>query len=125
METNSKFITIPDLVEKDYHTILLIDAEWSDIENVSFFCKSCETDFTIYLYQAYENNKEWLLEAYSRADITLINNANTKLNLFFNKLLDDKNSFYFGNKIEGKSNYYKNPIDYFVEYVYSKLQKVN
>ena len=123
MSLNSKFITSPDLVGKDMHSVLIVDAEWSDIENVAFFCKSCEEDFTIYLYQAYENNKEWLMDAFSRSDVVLINNLNGKLSQFFDKLLLDPNAYYFGNKIAGKDNYFKNPVDYFIEYVYTKIHE--
>lgn len=120
MVTNSKFITSPDIVAHEHHTVLMVDADWEDIETVAYFCKSSQETFTIYLYQAYENNKEWLMDAFAQCDIVLINHVDGKLSSFFNKMLNDSNAFYFGEKIEGKDNFYKNPVEYFIEYAYKQ-----
>lgn len=120
MANNSKFITVPDIIPKEHHTVLMIDSDWEDIETVAYFCKSCQEDFTIYLYQAFENNKEWLMDAFANCDTVLINNVEGKLSAFLNKMLSDPHAFYFGEKIEGKDNFYNNPVEYFIEYAYKQ-----
>ena len=71
----SRFITSPDLVEKDKHTVTLIDPSADDIESVGLYCATLETDYDIYLYNGSWGDLQYLQELSNRSDKVLISSA--------------------------------------------------
>jgi len=75
---NSRFITYPDLVDKqNNYVILLVDALVEDIENAGLFCKTSVKDYDIYLYREDMNEPNWLESVANLADTILINHASS------------------------------------------------
>lgn len=71
-QENSRFITYPSFVD-DCHdnSILIIDADVSDIEDVGFFCKSSNLIYDVYLYHHDLYDLEWLSAVIDKCAITL------------------------------------------------------
>ena len=73
VQTNSRFITYPSVVEKsDSHTVVLVDATNQDIENIGLFCKVANLNYDIYLYK-HNGDLEWLSHVTSLTDQIIIN----------------------------------------------------
>lgn len=73
--TNSRFITHPSLVDKSTnHTVVLINPEPADIENVGFFCKTSQKNFDVYLYQDSVNDSRWYESITKLADAVVSEN---------------------------------------------------
>lgn len=72
--TNSRFITYPSTVDDHAdHTIVLIDSDISDIENIGLFCKVSNLNYDLYLYKHDINDLEWLSTIVDRSTAVLIN----------------------------------------------------
>jgi hypothetical protein len=72
-QLTSRFITHPSLVEKSNNqTILLIDADDNQIEDIGFFCKVSNKDYDIYLYHTGLNDPIWFDQISALADCVLI-----------------------------------------------------
>ena len=75
----SNFVTPPDFVDEDKHTVVVIDAASEDVQRLALLCKEGTTDFNIYLYNSESNSDEWLMSAIERADKIIVNTfANEK-----------------------------------------------
>jgi hypothetical protein len=76
--SNSRFITYPSIVEKtNNHTVVLIDANEVDIENVGLFCKVSNKNYDIYLCRS-DADLAWVSDISVLADMMLINQSNNK-----------------------------------------------
>lgn len=74
----SRFITYPSIEPRSQdHTIVLIDASTSDIENVGLFCKTSFKEYDIYLYRSDLDDLNWLSSAVANSDMVLINETST------------------------------------------------
>lgn len=69
----SRLITYPDILPKSSnHTVLLVDANLDDINNVTLFCKSSQKCYDIYLYKGDHGDLEWLNHLSGVLDKTFI-----------------------------------------------------
>ena len=103
---NSRFITHPDLVEKESnYTITVVDATVNEIEDLAFFCKVSEQNYDVYLYKQDLDDLDWLSKITLESDKILVNDASTVR-------VPNNNIERFG-----KFQQIKSPIDY--------LQKVD
>jgi hypothetical protein len=69
----SRFITFPSVEEKsDNHTVVVIDADNNDIENIGLFCKVSNKNYDIYLYKQDLVDLDWLTSIITNADCVLI-----------------------------------------------------
>ena len=98
----SRFITAPDLVEKENFTVTLIDPSTADIERVGLYCASAEQDYDIYLYNGELGDLQYLQEITDRSDKVLINDV-SHVNITGS------------NNVEriGTNQLIKTPLDYF------------
>lgn len=62
------FITPPDVVA----SVLIVDADASDISAVAEQCRISETPYNVYLYHNEMNDIPWLKQIMSKADIVLV-----------------------------------------------------
>lgn len=77
-QLNSRFITHPSLVEKSSNqTILLIDANDTQVEDIGFFCKVSNKDYDIYLYHTGLNDPVWFEKISALADCVLVADTST------------------------------------------------
>lgn len=120
MENNfSNLITPPDFIEPSArHSVLLIDPEWADVENIALFLKTSKNSFDVYLYREQEmKDTEWLTSAITRVDAVVINTDTTEISLIKDKLAVEPTSWYYGSKnFLMNKNRVEKPIDYFVQY---------
>jgi len=73
-QTDSRFITYPDILPKSLnHTVLLVDADLDDVANLATFCGVSQQNYDIYLYKGGTGDLEWL------------NHLNTNLDKIFIK----------------------------------------
>lgn len=102
---NSRIITHPSQVEKkNNHTVLIVDVDDSDIENIGLFCMSSEKNYDIYLYDETVNDLEWLSTISKNVDKTLVNSISKVT-------VNDTNFIRYG-----KETALKNPLDYFINF---------
>lgn len=72
--TNSRFITHPSHVDDSAdHSIVIIDADVSDIENIGLFCKVCNLNYDLYLYRHELGDLPWLSAIVDKSSAVLIN----------------------------------------------------
>ena len=108
----AKFITAPDRITaaSDRPRILIIDAEWADLENLTFLCMTKTVDIDFYVFAPTSIVTEWLDHALEMADIILLNDLSDRRDLNNNMLLDDPRTVLFGGR-----NKCAAPIDYVIE----------
>lgn len=103
IQLNSRFITYPSTVAKsNNHTVVLVDADVNDVEDIGFFCKTSNKDYDIYLYKSDVDDLQWLGHVSQLADHVLISDASTI------KSPSTNSSVY------GKTEELNNPLDYFL-----------
>ena len=71
---NTRYITYPSTVEKQRHTVLIIDIKPADFIVLTEFLQACDRDFDVYLYDGTNHDLEWLNHASTDAELILINN---------------------------------------------------
>lgn len=114
----SNFVTPPDFVEDDYHTVLLIDPVESQVMDISLLCKSVGSDFNVYIYLDHYNNYKWLEEAFNRSDSVLINTVQNSCSQVKDKLVEHNKSYHYGPKrFFDNDRRIELPIEYFINYV--------
>jgi|SRR6056300_1500579 len=101
---NSRIITYPSQVEKKHHTVLIVDIDNADIENIGLFCMSSQKNYDIYLYDEIINDLVWLADVSNNVDQTLINFSSNV------KITTNQVSMF------GKTSEYASPIDYFINF---------
>lgn len=102
--TNSRFITYPSVVDRTTsHTVILIDADAEEIENISKFCSACDKNYDIYLYEGSKGDLEYLNEISNKSDLLLINNSS--------EVYTTANHIRYGQDQE-----YTSALDYFAKY---------
>lgn len=105
IQTNSRFITYPSIVEKsNNHTVILIDANESDIEDIGYYCKVSDTNYDIYLYRGDTDDLQWLSHVSQLADYVLISESS-------NITSPSSNLAKFGNQQTIPA-----PLDYFLQH---------
>lgn len=81
IQQTSRFITHPDTVQPNTnHTILLIDADKTDIETAGLFCKVSNKEYDIYLYKHDLSDLQWLSAVANLSDHILIK-EDSKVNI--------------------------------------------
>lgn len=90
----SNFVTPPDFVKDNLHTVTVVDATVDDVELLGLMCQHTNESFNIYLYRNEMNNIEWLNKAIALSDAVIVNPLNNN-----EELLKNSDFFYYGNKI--------------------------
>ncbi len=91
----SNFITPPDFVNEDKHTVTVIDATETDIELLTKIAKVTNEDYNIYLYNSNMQDLEWLSTAMDRSDSVIVN-----LDIFSDlNICNNSKTYYYGQKI--------------------------
>lgn len=117
-EEYSNIITPPDFVVSRSHSVVVIDPEWTEIEDLALFLKTASEPFNVYVYRAEMNDQAWLEEAISKSLGVIVNTVNNDIAHYKDQLVGtNTESFYYGPKnfLMNKHRIEK-PIDYFVEY---------
>ena len=98
----SRFITAPDIVDKQTYTVTLVDPTPEDIERVGLYCATLDTNYDIYLYNGDYGDLQYLQKLSERSDKVLINET-SKVVISGSKNVEQVGSSYL----------LKSPLEYF------------
>jgi len=111
----SNIITPPDFVKTKAHTVLLIDPEWSEIEDVAFYLKSSAEIYNVYVYRIEMNDDDWLQKAIKKSEAIIVNTVNNDNSPVKDRLAVKPIAYYYGPKnFLMNNNRIEKPVDYFV-----------
>ena len=109
----AKFITAPDRIStpSDRLKVLLIDAEWKDVENLTYYCMTRPINIDFYIFAPTSIVTDWIDHAMGVVDVVLLNDRSIRKNINNNAILHDSRT-----KLFGHSNCeYTSPLDYMTE----------
>lgn len=77
---STKFVTAPDKLhpEDPLPNILIMDAEWSDIENLGLMCMQKNINVNFYIFGPTSIDYNWLAEAANISEVTLVNSESDR-----------------------------------------------
>lgn len=108
----SNFITPPDFVTDDFHTLTVINASEADILLLTQFCQYSDVPYNIYMYRDEMNNNSWLTQAIEKSSATIIHDINTNWHKFFSS----NSVYYYGtNQYACPAVKVNNILDYFAK----------
>jgi hypothetical protein len=111
----SNFITPPSFVEDQFPSILIVDADWVDIDSLAQWCKTADISLNIYVYVDVMLNEEWLAHAINRAENIIINLESSAVDHIKKQLIKAPNVWYYGDKtFLGNNRKLSGMMDYFV-----------
>jgi hypothetical protein len=114
----SHIVTPPDYIESTDFTVVLIDPEWSQVEDLSLLLKTADKSFTVYVYRNEMDNREWLMKAIANSSASIINTVSNELSPIKDKLAINSDAYYYGEKnFLMNKNRIEAPVDYFVDYL--------
>jgi hypothetical protein len=109
---NSRFITPPSTVKnRGNHTVVLIDAENQDINELHVFFTSSVKDFDVYLYQGDYGDLEYLNYITNQADWVLIH-ADSQVSI---QNYDKQTKFGSGQSIRYPAEYFEQIQKQFID----------
>ena len=75
------FITPPDQATEALASVLLIDADWNEIEEIALWYKNGDRDtcYNIFLYQDIMWESDWLQNIADSVDIIIVNTAESAI----------------------------------------------
>jgi hypothetical protein len=114
-EDFSNIVTPPDFIDGNSHSVVLVDPEWSEIEDVAFFLKTAKKSYNVYVYREEMNDEVWLQDALTKAEAVIINTVANEQSPMKDKIAVKEPTFYYGPKnFLMNKNRINKPIDYFV-----------
>lgn len=107
----SNFITPPDFVEDEFHTVTVVDAAPADVQLLGQIAKGTDKAYNVYLYHQGMDDKDWLGNAMEKSDAVIVNTADPYHN---EDLCKNSNVYYYGPKTYiTDANKVESPFDYF------------
>ena len=114
-EEFSNIVTPPDFVSGKALTVIIIDPEPTEIEDVAFYLKTAKHPYNVYVYRSDMNNEKWLKKALTKTTHIIVNTINNESSVLKDKLAVHKDTFYYGPKnFLMNKNRIEKPIDYFI-----------
>ena len=114
---NTNFITPPDVVDDERHSVLIVDADPTDIESLALVCANHNHAFNVYLYNHGMQDLEWLVSIASKVDTVIINNAGNGLSAIKQTLIALPNARHYGNEdLTEFDSKYCGVLEYFINY---------
>ena len=116
-EQFSNIITPPDFVKTKAENIVLIDPDWSEIEDVAFYLKSATKVYNVYVYRTEMDDLNWLHKVVSKSTVVIVNTVNNDISSVKDLLCVKPTTWYYGEKnFLMNKNRIEKPIDYFVKF---------
>ena len=107
----SNFITPPDFVEDDFHTVTVVDASPKDVELLGQIAKGTNNAYNVYLYHQGMDDTAWLAKAIEKSDAVIVNTSDPYNN---EDLCKNSNVYYYGSKTYiTDATKVDTPFDYF------------
>lgn len=115
----SNIITPPDFVETRAYTVLLIDPEWTEVEDVAFYLKTAKEAYNVYVYRSEMDDSTWFERAVSKSQHIILNTINNDKSIIKDKMATNKTtskrtSYYGPKNYLMNPNRIEKPIDYFI-----------
>lgn len=115
-EHHSNIITPPDHVHENVTSILIVDADWADVENVALWCKTAAKTYDIYVYQDIMMDVEWLMQSINNVTLIILNMAESSISDVKKKLLSAGNVYYYGvPPFLANPRHLQKPLDWFID----------
>ena len=115
-QTYSNFVTPPDFVKDQFPSVLIVDADWNDIDNLAIWCKTAPVSLNVYVYSDVMLDEVWLAEAINSVDNIIVNTAASAVDHIKNQLLKASNVYYYGDKtFLGNDRKITGVLDYFIK----------
>jgi hypothetical protein len=108
----SNFITPPDFVEDQFHTVTVVNATDQEVELLGRMCKGSDDQFNIYLYKAAMNDLPWLKKAVDLSDAVIVNTDGLD-SVLEDLLVLDKTHYYGQRDFLVKAQQVQNVFQYF------------
>lgn len=110
------FVTPPDFVEDQFPSVLIIDADWNDIDSIALWCKTAPVNLNVYIYSDIMLSEVWLAQAINNSDTIIMNTASSAVDHIKKELLKAQNVWYYGDKnFLANKQKLETPLDYFVK----------
>ncbi len=117
IEVYTNFITPPDFVANDNHTVVLIDATEQQVNQLAEFCRTAINSYNVYVYRNGMNDIDWLKSAMTQADAFIVNTEPNELSPVKDHIVDSVKSWHYGPKnFLGNSRRIAGPENYFQQY---------
>jgi hypothetical protein len=115
MEQYSNFITPPDFVKDEFPTVLIVDADWIDVESVALWCKTAPKSYNIYIYSDIMMDEVWLADAINSCNTVIINMEHSAVDHIKRQLIKASNCWYYGGaKFLGNPKNIDKPLNWFI-----------
>jgi len=112
----STVITPPDFIENENTNILIIDADLTDVENITLFLQTSFKFYNVYLYRDIMLDVPWLEKVINSADTIIVNTEESDCTAQKNQLIKDTRTWYYGpRQFLGNPQKLSSPIDFFVK----------
>lgn len=107
----SNFVTPPDFVSDELHTVTVIDATTDDIELLVNLCQLGNELYNVYLYKTEMNQPDWITQAVQKSSAVIVD-VNSSNETFCH----NEKTFYYGEKtFISPATKVKGILDYFVQ----------
>jgi hypothetical protein len=113
------FITPPDQAPEALASVLLIDADWNEIEEIALWYKNGDRDtcYNIFLYQDIMWEPDWLQNVADSVDIIVVNTAESAILNTKMKYITRESTWYYGPvAFKGSDRQLEKPLDWFVKH---------
>ena len=112
---HSNIVTPPDFVEENETSVLLVDVQWTDVEDVALWCKTAPKSYDIYIYQDIMLDPEWLIQSVNRVKVVIMNMETSAISDIKKDLLRTPKVHYYGiDKFLSNPQHLGKPLDWFI-----------
>lgn len=117
VEVYTNFITPPDSVTNDNHTVVLIDATDEQLNHLAEYCRTASTSYNVYIYNNGMNDINWLNLALDAADAFIVNTEPNELSPVKDHIAESLKSWHYGPKrFLGNDRHINNLEKYFQDF---------
>ena len=109
----TRFISPPDSVQLENHSVLLVDFPYEDIEKIVLHCKTDEKDYDVLMYSPDDHDREWLDWAFASCDRAIVNLNYTINTLIKAQMVIMPKTLYVGKLDIMQNRCIESPIEYF------------
>ncbi len=113
------FITPPDRAPEALPSVLLVDSDWNEIEEIALWYKNSNSElyYNVFLYQDSMWEPEWLKEIFDSVDAVIVNTADSAITDVKMRFIKDSRTWYYGPvKFKGSEQQLERPLDWFIKH---------
>ena len=111
-EVYSNFITPPSHTEESKPSVLIIDADWSEVEDIALWCRTSDYGYNIYLYQERMWDMDWLSQVVAKVDHMIINMQDSGISEVKQTLAQDPRAIVYATP--GRNDLSR-PVEFFIK----------